>query len=307
MDQPNRPDPIHTDRKSRSNTGLIALVLLLLITNAFTLWKLSQSQNKGEAQSEQITTLSTEKDNVTKLLEDMLVQYDTLTTENDQLRAEMDGQRQKIEDLLDQVKRGKGDIYKLKKEAETLRKIMKGYVATIDSLNQANQALTADNINLTQQLGEVSGQKQALETKTQDLEGQLSKGSVLHTTSIAAGALYVRNNGKQVETNRANKAEMVKCCFTLGENKVTKAGDKVLYMRIISPDGNVLPASEPNNRFSFQGTEGEYSAKRDVNYQNQPVDVCIFWNAGESMRTGQYQVEVYEAGELVSSASFDLK
>jgi hypothetical protein len=65
----------------------------------------------------------------------------------------------------------------------------------------------------------------------------------------------MRNNGKQVETDRAKKAEMVKCCFTLGENKVTSAGDKVLYMRVISPDGKVLPSTESNNRFKFNGVE----------------------------------------------------
>jgi hypothetical protein len=130
---------------------------------------------------------------------------------------------------------------------------------------------------------------------------------VLHTTTINAGALFMRNNGKQVETDRANKAEMVKCCFTLGENRVTNAGDKTLYMRVISPDGTVLPATDGDNRFKFNGVEGEFSARREVNYQNQPVDVCIFWTGTSELRTGQYIVEVYEAGALVSKANFNLK
>ena len=88
---------------------------------------------------------------------------------------------------------------------------------------------------------------------------------------------------------------------------MAKAGDKVFHMRIISPDGKVLQASEPDNRFRFNGMEGEFSAKREVNYQNQPVDVCIFWNAAEEMRTGQYLVEIYESEALVSKTSFDLK
>ena len=54
-------------------------------------------------------------------------------------------------------------------------------------------------------------------------------------------------------------------------------------------------------------TPEEFSARREVNYQNQPVDVCIFWTGSEELRTGQYLVEVYEAGALVSKASFNLK
>ena len=86
-----------------------------------------------------------------------------------------------------------------------------------------------------------------------------------------------------------------------------RVGDKTFYLRVISPDGKVLPASDGNNRFSFNGVEGEYSARREVNYQNAATDVCIFWTGGEELRTGQYIAEVYEAGAKVSEAKFDLK
>ena len=306
MDQQSSSTP-QGEKKNRSNTGLLLLVVLLLISNVVMLWMLMQRGKEVEQTQEQVQAISSEKDNVTHLLENMLASYDTLKTENDQLTTEMEAQKAQIGELLDRVKRGNYDLSKAKKEAETLRKIMKGYVATIDSLNQANQLLTAENLTIKQELGEEKAQKDALTTQKQELEGKISKGSVLHTTTINAGALFMRNNGKQVETDRANKAEMVKCCFTLGENRVTSAGDKVLYMRVISPDGTVLPATDSDNRFKFNGVEGEFSARREVNYQNQPVDVCIFWTGTSELRTGQYIVEVYEAGALVSKANFNLK
>ncbi|HRO98255.1 MAG TPA: hypothetical protein PLN54_02350 [Flavobacteriales bacterium] len=295
------------EKKNRSNTGLLLLVVLLLISNVVLLWMYMQSQKRGEETQAQVEQISSQKDDVTHLLENMLASYDTLKTENEQLTVEMEAQKEKIESLLEQVKRGNYDLSKARKEAETLRRIMKGYVVTIDSLNQVNQQLTADKINLTQELGEVKGQKDALSSKAEELEGKIAKGSVLHTTSIMANALFMRSNGKQVETDRAKKAEMVKCCFTLGENKVTSAGDKTLYMRVISPDGKVLRATEADNRFKFNGVEGEFSARREINYQNQPVDACIFWTGTDELRTGQYIVEVYEAGALVSKTNFDLK
>ena len=306
MDQNSSTSP-QGEKKNRSNTGLLLLVVLLLISNVVMLWMLMQRGKEVEQTQEQVQAISSEKDNVTHLLENMLASYDTLKTENDQLTTEMEAQKAQIGELLDRVKRGNYDLSKAKKEAETLRKIMKGYVATIDSLNQANQLLTAENLTIKQELGEEKAQKDALTTQKQELEGKISKGSVLHTTTINAGALFMRNNGKQVETDRANKAEMVKCCFSLGENRVTNAGDKTLYMRVISPDGTVLPATDGDNRFKFNGVEGEFSARREVNYQNQPVDVCIFWTGTSELRTGQYIVEVYEAGALVSKANFNLK
>lgn len=268
---------------------------------------LMQRNKEVDLSEQHVETLTSEKDNVTLLLENMLSSYDTLKTENEQVTAEMEAQKAQVERLLDQVKRGNYDLSKAKKEAETLRKIMKGYVVTIDSLNQANQALQAENVTVRQELGEVRGQKEAITSKAAELEGKIARGSVLHTTAISASALFMRNNGKQVETDRAKKAEMIKSCFTLGLNSVTTAGNKILFMRIISPDGKVLPSTESNNRFSYNGVEGEFSARREVNYQNQAVDVCIFWTGTEELRTGQYIVEIYEAGALVSKTNFSLK
>lgn len=306
MDPNSSPTP-PDGNKNRANTGLLLLVVLLLISNVVMLWMLMQRNKEIDRNEQQVETLASEKENVTFLLENMLASYDTLKTENEQITVEMEAQKEQIERLLDQVKRGNYSLAKAKKEAETLRKIMKGYVVTIDSLNQVNQALQAENINLSQELGEVKGQKDAITSKAQELESKVAQGSILHTTSIVANALFMRNNGKQVETDRAKRAEMVKCCFTLGENRVTTSGDKMLYMRVISPDGKVLPASEGNNRFRFNGVEGEFSARREVNYQNQPVDVCVFWNGSEELRTGQYIVEIYESGALVAKTNFDLK
>ncbi|HQV53092.1 MAG: hypothetical protein IPI00_13985 [Flavobacteriales bacterium] len=294
-------------KKNRSNTGLLLLVVLLLVSNVVMLWMLMQRNKDVEQGEQQVAAITSEKENVSMLLENMLASYDTLKTDNNQLTTEMEAQKAQIEQLLTQVKNGNYSLSKAKKEAETLRRIMKGYVATIDSLNQANQLLTAENINVKQELGETQGQRDALAQEKDELAGVVAKGSVLHTTSITAGALFMRNNGKQVDTERASKAEMVKCCFTLGENSITRPGDKEIYMRVISPDGKVLPASEGNNRFQFNGVEGEFSARREVNYQNKPVDVCVFWTGSEEMRTGQYVVEIYENGAQVSKATFNLK
>lgn len=299
----NNPQP----GKSRSSTGLLLLVVLLLISNVVMLWLLMQRGKEVEVTQQKVEALEDRNEDVLGMLERTLNSYDSLQTENDTIKQELELQKQKVQELIEKVKRGDYSLAKAKKEAETLRAIMKGYIAQIDSLNRANQELTAEKQQLTQELGEEKAQKQALATEKAALEGKVAKGAVLHTTSITAGALFVRSSGKQVDTDRAKKAEMIKCCFTLGENKVTDPGDKTIYMRVISPDGKVLPTADGANRFRFNGVEGEYSAKRDVNYQNQPLDACVFWTGGEELRTGQYIVEIYEAGSLVSKASFTLK
>lgn len=293
--------------KNRSNTLLLALVVLSLISNVVLLYLWNQKGDQAEQAQAQVAAVSSEKENVTKMLEDMLVQYDTLSSENEQLNAEMAAQQKQIEELMKKVQSGNYSLAKARKEAETLRKIMQGYVVTIDSLNQVNQALTAENLSTKQELGEVKGQKAALETQSAEQQAIIARGSVLRSTVMTAGGIFERSSGKQVDTDRARKATQVKCCFTVGENLTARAGTKTLYMRVISPDGSVLPAAGGDNRFQFNGVEGEFTAKRDIDYQNQPVEVCIYWKAPGQLASGQYIVEVYESGGQVGTTSFNLK
>ncbi|HQZ43828.1 MAG TPA: hypothetical protein PK735_13150, partial [Flavobacteriales bacterium] len=158
-------------KKNRSNTGLLLLVVLLLVSNVVMLWMLMQRNKDVEQGEQQVAAITSEKENVSMLLENMLASYDTLKTDNNQLTTEMEAQKAQIEQLLTQVKNGNYSLSKAKKEAETLRRIMKGYVATIDSLNQANQLLTAENINVKQELGETQGQRDALAQEKDELAG----------------------------------------------------------------------------------------------------------------------------------------
>jgi flagellar basal body-associated protein FliL len=295
---------------NRTNKALMILVALLLISNVALIFKLMSTDKTVENQVQQIDELSSEKEDVTNMLQNMLTQYDELEVSNDTLKAEISAQKAQIEELLVQVEKNKDLswlLHKARKEANTLRDIMKGYVVTIDSLNHLNQELQAENMTITQELGEVKGQKEALQTMTSELEGRLEQGSILHTLSMGAEAVYLRSNGKQVSTSRARKAEMIKCCFNVGANRTTEPGNRVMHMRVISPDGSVLPSSEANARFEFNGVQGDYSAKRSIDYQNESMDVCIFYTTAGELATGAYLVEIYDRGELIDKASFDLK
>lgn len=70
------------EQKNRSNTGLLLLVVLLLISNVVMLWMLMQRGKEVEQTQLKVEAISSEKDNVTHLLENMLASYDTLKTEN---------------------------------------------------------------------------------------------------------------------------------------------------------------------------------------------------------------------------------
>jgi len=291
---------------------LVAVIILGLATVILGILVITKSQTVEENEGT-ITELEVEKLELQTDLQDMLIQYDTVTVANEQLNAEITAQQEQIRDMLKEMEKHKDDAYiiaKLKKEAATLRDIMKGYLVTIDSLNTMNQDLIRDNQYLAEELTEAKVKTKQLESSKENLENIVATGSILQTLEISAVGLKIRNNGTQKETNRANKTEIIRTCAKIGENRIAKAGKKTAYLRVISQDGVVLqPDMSEDQTFEFEGVSGKYSVKRSFDYQNQPTDVCVFFNVPEDMEIpeGNYIVEMYEGGALIGRTDFDLK
>ena len=75
---------------------------------------------------------------------------------------------------------------KLKKEAETLRRIMQGYVVTIDSLNQANIALQMERDAMAQQVTHIEERNADLQRRQENMEGIIEAGRVLQAMDLSA-------------------------------------------------------------------------------------------------------------------------
>jgi chromosome segregation ATPase len=131
---------------------LIAAVAVLVIICGVLAYKLTQKTDVIEVIEEEKVALTDERDELLKDLEELQFSYDTLKTENEVMLAEIADQRDQIEKLMKRVRGKNGSLSKAKKEAETLRTIMKGYVATIDSLNQLNQQLMAEKRKVDEQI-----------------------------------------------------------------------------------------------------------------------------------------------------------
>lgn len=297
---------------SKSKKLLIAVVILAITTVVLGILVFTKS-GTVEKKEVAISELKMEQLQLQNDLQDMLIQYDTVTVANGQLSAEITAQQEQIKEMLKEIEKHKDDAYiisKLKKEAATLRDIMKGYLVTIDSLNTMNQDLIRDNDYLAGELVEAKTKTKELESTKENLESIVATGSILQTFDMSSVGLRMRNNGTQKETNRANKTEIIRTCARIGENRIATAGRKTIYLRIISQDGVVMQPDESKDQsFDFEGVSGKYSVKRTFEYANEPTDVCVFYNVpeGAEILEGNYIVEMYEGGALIGKADFDLK
>lgn len=299
---------------SSAGTGrniFIAIIILLLGLNGVLGYLLMQEKEKVVEQEVTIENLEEETSGLQQELEAILDEYDMMETSNSALQAELDSARLEVEAMLVQVKKHKNDAYvinRLKKEAKSLREIMKGYLGTIDSLNTLNIELREQKAVVEQRLGKEQELTQDLSSQKKELEQTVKVGSRLRALDIATFAQRVKSNGVHRETNRAERAEKVKCCFTLDVNEIAKPGKRKIYLRVIDPNGEVVcDESATDNMFKFNGVEGLYTTFRMEDYQNEELDVCISYELKKDMVPGAYVVKLFTDELDIGEGGFVLK
>ena len=283
-----------TQKRSLILIGALALICIFLGTNLYL------KSNEIKELSGNYDQLALSKEQVIFDLEKMRFSYDTLKTENELMLAEIAAQKDKIDGLITKVKNGNRALAKAKKESETLRTIMKGYIVTIDSLNQLNLALTEENIAMKERVEEVQVRNDQLVQRQENMEEIIAAGRQLQTTEVNATGIRLTSSGRQREVTRSNKTDMIKVCFTLLENAIAKAGNKNINLKVFSPDGNLL--------YSEDGDD-VYSAKREVDYSKDRLTTCMFFTVSEEARLvpGMYDLEIYEEDVVIGTTQLDLR
>lgn len=298
------------DLKNTNKINKIMLVLIVLLFGfcGFLIWQNIQLKNVVAEKEIVYVEISTERNNVKAELEEMLAQYNALETSNGEIKAELEVEKAKIEELLKNIKGKDWSINKLKKETESLRKIMKGFVVQIDSLNTLNKELRAEK-EVVQ--GELKTEKNKTENLTKENEGLSTKvtiASYIKTSGLKSSGIKVKTDNTGKENDRAKKIDKIRTTFTILKNDITPPGEKWIYVRILSPDGKVLSEkTDDSNKFDFNGVKGLYSAKKLVDYQNQEMNVTIDWKKTDEFPVGEYNVEVYADGVDIGKTKFTLK
>ena len=282
-----------------SKQSLIAIVVLAVVCIFLGAQLFLGNKNYDELTNE-YGQLEIDKEQVVFDLEKMRFSYDTLQTENSMIIAEIAAQRDRVDGLLTKLKNSNGNLVRAKKEAETLRTIMKGYIATIDSVNQLNNALTVENMAMKDMVEDVQGRNTLLEERQENMSEIIEVGRVLQCVEIEAMGVRILSSGRQRETSRADRTDMIKVCFSLLANRISEPGSKLLHLRITGPNEQVL----------LSGDEDGYSASRTIDYANERLDACVFYtNEGEGsgLEPGTYLVEILEGEIVIGSVTTDMR
>jgi hypothetical protein len=127
----------------------------------------------------------------------------------------------------------------------------------------------------------------------------------LTATNVYANGIKIVSNNI-IETRRFSKTQQIKVCFTLLENNATIKGNKDIYIQIINPKKVILSKEEA---FAEIGNNIlQYSAKTNVYYDNDELDVCVFVDSNKKdIEKGDYEINILSGTKLIGSTVFALK
>ncbi len=285
---------------SSSLKVIIAILAILLVGSLVYIYKITSEAKQVETE---LTKTVSDKDMVMKDLQELKATYDAAIAENTSMSDELVKERDKVVNLMNEVSKSKGDVSKYRSQYAKLENNMKALMAENEGLKKQNTVLTTQRDSTIVVLGETKKNVESLTGQNEELSKVVEKGSKLTVLNTKGSAFKVKSSGKQIETDKAGRANTLRISFTIAENQIAKSGEKAYYVQVIDSKNNVIGDKQTA---SFGDKSLTYSFISNVKYENKTVQVSQDLK-GKDFAKGAYFVNVFDKDELVSKTSFTLK
>lgn len=253
-----------------------------------------------------IGDLNVEKEQLTEQMIQLKTDYDGLSSDNDTLNAHLSVEREKVVQLIERIKKtdatNRAKLREYEKELGTLRSIMRGYIFQIDSLNTLNISLRKDAVEARTEAKESREKFKELQSTTDEYAKKVQIGAVVKGRGVALTAI----NSSNKDTDRSSRTAKLRTCLSLVENSIAEKGPRRVFVRIKGPDG-ILLTSGQEQIFTSDGEQMIFSASREVDYQGNEIEICIFFQGNQGFVKGVYTVDVYTEEAKLGSADLLLR
>lgn len=282
-------------------------IALILILGAFIYMQFSKITEAENQLVELTQVMEFEKQQSIEEYEKLAMEYEEfyIETSNDSLLKLFDEEKQKVQQLLQELKTVKATnarrIKELQKELGTVRGVLKSYIYKVDSLNTVNDNLKKENVKVKKQIAEAQEIKRQLEEKTNELDAKINLASILEADDIQIKTL----NKKGKVTKSLKRITNIEICFQVLRNITAERGYKTVYIRIADANGEVLTTE--TNTFEFEGKELIYSAKKEIEYNGENTPVCMYYKVTKPLQTGSYSIAIFAEGNLIGTTGIVLK
>ena len=292
MDQ----EKIAEEDKQRKRKALlivgISLLVLLLAGGGYYLVRQQRTINDMR----ELSVL--DKQMLQDQFDELNMQYEEFSFEisNDSIAKRLEQEQAKVQRLMEELKQVKStdaaEISRLRRELDTLRKILKSYVIQIDSLNRANQALRTENKAQREEISRVTSQRRQLQEEKSDLSEKVQLAAKLSVSNFRVIGL----NSRGRDTKRIKSMKQLQINFQVDRNVTAEPGMKMIYLRLSMPDGTLMQQAGQSGSMPFESGQVPYSVSRQIEYSGEPTQVSLYWDIQEYLPEGVYTAEVFSDG-----------
>jgi len=281
---------------------IAAIVAVILIMAGIMIYLLLNNRNLEQEKMEMLELAELDKQEMENDYERLTLQYTEMmnSINNDSIIEQLTQEQMRTQKLLEELKNVKAadarEITRLKKELATVREVLRSYIRQVDSLNQVNQSLIAENDRVKDQLAQSNQANEGLRMEKQNLTEKVAIAAQLDATGITMTTL----NKRQKKAKKIKDCKTIQVGFNIARNVTAQTGNRTLYIRIQTPAGQTLTAGT----FAYENRQLEYSMKKVVEYTGEEVNVQTYWQVNEFLEAGQYRVSIFAEGNMIGTRTF---
>lgn len=295
----------HTKKKKNSTAIIVLSCLLIALIAAlgFLAYLIVDKDNENKQLQELAELDKAEMKNQYKEFD---MQYQELQKQlsNDSLIAQIEDERRHTQALLEELERTKAtdaaEITRLKKEIESLRRVLRSYVMQVDSLNRLNQALVTENTQIKEQVAEANTQISNLSSERNQLKDKVNIAAQLDAT----GFWVKTSNKKGKEAKKVKDVKKLSFGFTIVKNVTASNGQRIVYARILRPDNTVLGKK---GTFPYENTNLEFTEKKYIEYTGEEQSITMYSDVEEYLEAGTYKLFIFCDGQMIGQKNFTLE
>lgn len=303
------------EKDKRSRLYLFIIIIALFLVNGILIYNLIGNEKQIAATEEKNDTLESDKIRLEAELDQMSIQLDSYRGQNEELDSiilERDREIQnKIAQLRARIKQdgiSKADLEQAAMEIRALNGRVAFLKNQVDSLSKQNEYLRQDIDSKDQEIQKRQLKEDQLTSDLTAASEKVKIGSRLKVKYINAVAVKVKDEDRDREVTRLARADKIRVNFILEKNDVADHGNRVCYLKIITPSKSTLHNEERGSgKFTFKGEESLYTAKQPFVFRNQNEEITFYWDKSPAMIPGDYEAYIFCDDGIIGKTNFILK
>jgi hypothetical protein len=306
----NTPLPPPPEKKNMRNLLTAGLLVALLGTWGYIIYDKNKTKETIQLKDTQLATTTSEKDQLTKELNDATYQYDMIKTSSANMAHSKDSvitqrdreiaeKRVKIQQLLSKANATKEELAQAKGLIASLNGDIAGYKTQIETLQGEKIVLIQEKEAVTKERDIAKKETEDAKTVIKEKEDLIDVGSTLHASNFSIIGINEKKSGKEKATTTAKRVDKLRISFDLDENRITQSGNKSIYICITDPKGNPVTVEALGSGMfkTRDGQDKSFTQQLEINYtQGQRQTISVDWKQDSDFEKGDYKIEVYNNG-----------